>query len=294
MATTSPATIFGVHSLTILDQITFTPIKTFKVVGDLTVPFETDLEILYGGSNRFAWEAEPKTFKTEMAISLKQFDNAMFTYLSGAAVTETAAEASGAVTTLTNRYGALVSATIGVASVSVTTAAKADLKAGLYVVKAASATTVDVFATTDVDFSAGTALTILSDDMKVASALSITTGGATVVTGLGVTLTGGSGTIALTTGDTATFEIRPINVGAVDITLGNFYTVLPRLAIAFAAQKKGSGEVFYGFAPKVQPAGFSIPMKEMAFATGSEKLMLLYDNSLNYVAKLRRIIRTLG
>ena len=294
MALTAPVTIFGVHSLTLLEQTTFLPLRTFKVVGDLTLPFETDLETLYGGSNRFAWEAEPKTIKTDMAVTLKSFDNELFTYLQGATVVAGTAETGGGIVAATNRYGTSVIAATGLVGVTVLTASKANLKAGLYIIKAASATTIEVYAATDVDFSAGTALPLLTDTMKVLAATSITTGATVDVATLGITITAGAGTIAFTIGDTATFEIRPVNINNADITLGSSNTNFPRLAMCFSAQKKGSGEIFYGFAPKVQPAGFSIPLKEMAFATGSEKLMMLYDSSLDYVAKLRRVTRSLG
>ena len=299
MALSAPITVFGVNAITLVNRADFvTNAKTFKVIGELQIPFEADLEPLYGGSNRFMWEAEAKTFKTDLTINLKQYDESLYYWLMGGAVTTGSVEASGAVTILTNQQGTSVKvATTGVASVALHAGSTTDLKAGFYVVKAASATTVNVYAMTDVDFSAGTSITgSFSDDMKInASPLTITTGGAmTLIPNLGVDLVGGSATIGMTTGDTAYFEVRPANVANTQTIIGNLATTLNKCAMYFSAMKKSSGEIFYGFATKVQPAGFSMPFKEVAWSTHSDKLAMMYDSNFDACCQLRRITRVVG
>ena len=296
MAQTSPVTVWGVHSVTLFDRATFLPVtKELKVIGEFTLPFEASIEPLYGGSNRFAWEAEAKTFNTDVTMTLKQFDETLYNALSGATIVTGSAEASGFVTTATNIKGTSLIASTGLASVSLKSGKTADLKAGIYVLKVASATTIDAYALTTMDFSAGSALTVQDDAMKItATPITITTGGAVEIPYTGIQMTGGAGTVAMTIGDTAMFEVRPANVANSQVTIGAGTTILNKYGLQFSAMKKSTGEVWYGYAPKIQVSGFNTPLKEMAWANGSDKLTMMYDSNYDAVCYLRRSTRVLG
>jgi len=295
---TAPKTIYGVHEIVLLSLTDFTPLKRFPIIGDLNLDFSASLTPLFGGSNRFAWEAEPQTIKTDVSITLKEYDKEFFNYFAGATTTTNAAEASGAVVAPVNRLGTSIVAATGVLNVVVKTANKTDLRSGFYIIKAASATTVDVYWANDDDLSGivGTsaAISYVDDTLKItASPLTITLSGTTDIPNVGLSITGGGSAIAMTTGDTAYFEVRPVNLINEVITIGKSSTLIQKVAIVFAAQKKSSGEVFYGWAPKVQPSGITLPLKEMSWAQSQSKMMMLYDSNLDMVCKFSRSLRNL-
>ena len=297
MAQSQPVGVYGLWSVMLLDYVSKMPIAMTKVAGEFTIPFSFDLEDFVGGGEKFVLDSEPKYAKADTTFAFKQFDKQLFQYLSGANVTTHAAELTGAVTTLTNAKGtSLMVATTGIASVGLTSAATADLKAGRYIVQATSASSVDVYATTDADFSAvftgGADLSYVDDTYKITKTpLTITTGAPTVVPNLGVSLTGGSGTIALTVGDTAYFDVRPANIGAETIIVGKQNTFIKRMGLVAVSQPKSNGEVLTVYCPKVQASGFDISLKEYSWAGTSPKLKILKSTAEDMVCQIDRTYR---
>ena len=230
----------------------------------------------------------------------KQFNKESYTYLGGAANTPGSAEPNGAVTTLTNANGtSCMAATTGIASVALKSGGAADLKAGMYTVKVVSATTVDVYCDSDIDFGSiytgGAVGTFVDDTLKITAApLTVTTAGAlTEVTGFGIDLVGGSGTISMTIGDTATFEVRPANVANEVITIGDRNTFLKSYSVtAYSAMKSITGEITYIYMPIVQVSGIgSLGLKEYSWVNSTSKVKILRSESDNYQAKIHRLQR---
>jgi len=223
MGLSNPNSIFGVHSVTAYNPDTLVPYGTAKVVGQANLNFSGELVPLNGGSSAYPWRVERGLISSEVTLTLREYPDWLYAAFLGKAVTSNAAETGGAIgSALTNANGtSVVDAATGIATATVKSGSEADLKAGLYVVVAASATTVDVYAMSDVDFAQGTDLEFVDDSLKItASALTITASTAVTIPNLGVELTGGSGTIGMTTGDTAFFEIRPINTGSTEVVIG--------------------------------------------------------------------------
>ncbi len=159
----------------------------------------------------------------ELAVTFT--DNPSFELMqaiTGATSVTNSAEPSGATADFVNQLGATVfDATTGIASVAPTSGSEDDLKETTIIIEAASATTVDVIAYSPHDFNRGTdGVYIDADRRTIAEGLTITMGGTTDVPNFGITLTGGSGTIAMVTGNTARLESRPINLGSDTILIG--------------------------------------------------------------------------
>ena len=297
---TAPVGLYGLWSVTFKDRVTQLPEAFFKVIGEFVFPNEADMEDYVGGGSKFVIASEPKYFKSDGTFMTKQFNNQSYVYLGGASVATGTAEPTGAVTTLTNQNGtSAMSATTGIASVALKSGGAADLKAGNYTVLVVSATTVDVYCDTDIDFGSvytgGAIGTFQNDALKItASPLTITTSGAlTEVVGFGIDLVGGSGTTGMTIGDTATFTVRPANIANEVVTIGDRNTFLKSYSVsAYSATKSITGEINYIYMPIVQVSGIgSLGLKEYSWVTSSAKMKILRSETLNYQAKIARLQR---
>lgn len=290
MALSDPRIIFGVHSFTPYDRATFEPFGTAKVLGSSTFSLSGELVKLNGGSNRYPFAIEDSTITAEIALAMKEFPDFAFELFLGKAPTENSAESGGSTTTLTNRKGTSVVATTGIAAVGVESGEEANLKFGKYLVKVVSATTVDVFGYSDVDFARGTDLVFEDDNLKVtASALTIVTSTAVTVPNLGVELTGDSGTIALVTGDTASFEIRPINTKSMDVVIGATTDVFPEFGAIMMGQQRGNGEMIEIEVFRAKATGLPMGLEEKAFAEPEVTAEAFFDSTANAVAKFRHV-----
>ena len=264
------------------------PYGTLLVVGGGNLGLSFEQEDLYGGSQRFPWATENKTASAEFSATVKQLPDFMFELFLGATVTTTAASATGTVTALANVNGTTAtSATIGVASVGLESGETDEIKTGKYIIKVASSTTVDVYALSSVEFDRGTDIDFQNDDLKITdAALTITTAGVVSVPSLGVELTGGSGTIGMTIGDTATFELTKPHAGKSSIEIGKSAATFPEHGEYMVAEKRSTGDLFEIDAYKAVGSGFPIPLTEKAFAIQEMTVKLLYDSAKNGVAKI--------
>ena len=300
----TPQGIYGLWSVTFKDRVSKLPEAIIKVAAEFTFPHSADMEDYVGGGSKFVLASEPKYIKADAAFNIKQFNANSFKYIGSGTYTPGTAETSGAVTTLTNAKGtSVVNATTGIASVALKSGSTADLKAGDYTVIATSATHVDVYCDSDIDFGgiwtspAGTAGVYVDDTLKItATPLTISTSGAlSTVADFGVDLVGGSGTIAMTSGDTATFSVRPANVINETVTLGDRNTFFKTYSVsAYSVPKSITGEIFYIYMPIVQVSGLDLQLKEYAWVGSSPKLKVLRSDTENMTAKITRIQRIYG
>lgn len=291
MGLSLPQTIYGVHSLTLYNRATYEPYGIMKVVGSLGFEFSGDFKDLFGGSSRYAWDSEGGVLGAMLKGTVKECPNFAFEKFLGGAATKNVAEASGNFSTVTNRKGTSVkSATTGIATVAAKTGKETDLKTGTYVIKCVTATTVDVYAMSDYDFSNGTAKAFESDLCKItASPLTIVASTGAEVPGFGIELTGGSGTIGMTIGDTASFEVRRINAGSDEIVIGQSTATFPAFGALIAAQPKASGDTFEVHAFNCRGIGFPVSLKEMDWVSHDISIKCLIDPVENAVAKIRRV-----
>ncbi len=288
MSLSQPRSIFGVHSISPYSRTTGIPYGEARVVQGSTFTLEGDTIELRGGSNRNAWAIEDGDIKAELAFSVSEYPNWLFELFGGKAPTQGTAEASGNVSTLTDKYGTTVVGATGLlGTITVTTAA--NLKFGKYVVKATGAAAISVYALSDVDFGRGAALDFTDDTLLIATFTGVGTGSTHLITALGVTLTAGASAGAMTTGDTATFEIRPINTFNREVKIGGLSDVYPEFGCVAYAQKSGSGAVFEIEAYKCKAIGLGLGAERKQFGASDYTAKLAYDSVENALCRIREI-----
>jgi hypothetical protein len=291
MGLSAPQTIYGVHSLSLYNRATLEPFGIIKVVGSLKIALNGSFNDLFGGSSKFAVESESGTLDASLTGTIKEIPNFAFEKFLGASVTANVAEASGNVGTLVNQYGTSVKTATtgtGIGSVAVKAASLADVKSGLYVLKAVSATAVDVYCMSDYDFDEGTDKAFESDLLKItATPLAVAT--TTDIPGYGLSILGASGTTALTTGDTASFLVRKANAGSDIIVVGQSTATFPEFGCIIASQKKGDGSTFESQIHRAKAIGLPVGLSEKAWLNADINIKALYDSAANAVITMRRI-----
>jgi hypothetical protein len=264
--------LYGIHSVAILDRSNgYLPYTdgVFEIVGKVGLNFTYENVTLMGGSNPFPFAAEAGAASSEVSMTVRQMNQALAESVAGAITTLVTTSATGTVGTARNGKGtSCINATTGIASVTSLSGSEADLKTGVYIIKVITATTVNIYGTTNADFNSnGTDVDFQDTSMKLLAAnLTITAAGVSNATGFGFKLTGGSGTIAMTIGDTAVFEVVPAHTGIKQYSVGVTGQVPPYVGLYFVGQKQADGSNTTVFIPKVKLNGLPINMAEKAFS----------------------------
>lgn len=291
MSLSDPRIVYGIHSVSPYRRTDKTPYGILKVIGSANIALTSDIEQLFAGSNKYAWAAENKTVNTELTAKVKAYPGFLFSLFLGATVTDVSTDTAGTVSTLTNALGtSLVSATTGIASVAVTAANKANLKFGKYVAKVLTSTTIGIYLLSDIDITRGTDAVYTDDNLLLTlSTITIATGATATVADLGIEFVGGSGTIGMTVGDTATFNVLPPSTKSSEIVVGKSTDTFPAFGALLLAQKRATGEMFEIDAHNCVGGGLPINMEENAFSQPELKMTCLYDSSLDRVFTIRHI-----
>jgi len=289
MSLSNPRTLFGIHQFSPYSRSTGEFYGTIRVLASSSMSLSGDLIQLNGGSQRYPWDIQDGTISAEISLNFREYPNFLFELFLGKAPTTVLAETAGNLSTAVNVFGtSIISATAGIASVTVTTAA--DLKFGKYIIKAITATTVDLYASTDVDFRRGTDQSLLNDALKInAAPISIATDGAQAVTGFGITLTGGSGTIALVAGQTAEFYVSPISLERTEVTIGSSSDVFPEFGAIIIGEQKGGGELVDIEVFRCKALGLPLNFNEKAFSEAEVTAQAFFDSAKNAVFKVRYV-----
>jgi hypothetical protein len=291
MSLSNPRVLYGVHSFTPYNRSTGLYYGTIKVLQGSSFGLTGEITQLQGGSSRYSWAAEDGNISAELALTFKEYPDFMYELFLGKKPTANAAEASGDVSTLENKYGTTLVAATGIASVSAKAGSEADLKFTKYVVKAVGADTVDVYAGSDVDFATGADKEYETDLLKItATPLTIATGAAVEVPGYGLELTGGAGTIAFTISDTGTFEVRPINSSSSTVTIGGNTDVYPNFGALVVAQKRGNSDLFELDIFNLKALGAPHNFNAKEFSEAEITATAIYDSSKNGIFSMRSIV----
>lgn len=282
---------YGIHSICPFRISDGLPYGIFKVLGGGTMTLSSEFEEMFGGSNKFAWAVEAKTISAEWTANVKTMPDFMFELFLGASVSTEAASATGTLGTIANVLNASVVAATGIASVDKVVGKENDLKDGVYIIKAVSATTVDVYALTDIEaakLGASTLLPFLDEALKVnAVPLVIAQGAAVEIAGLGVELTGDAGVIGMTENDTARFEVKSAHGGVSTIDIGSSSTIFPEHRQLCLSQKRANGDTFELELYRVVGSGMPIPLEEQSFSIPELSMKLIQDPCKDKVATIR-------
>lgn len=290
MALSNARIFYGVHSFTPYSRTTNLPYGTVLALGSSSFSLEGELVTLNAGSNKYPIAVEEATINAELSLTLKEYPDFLFELFLGKAPTANAAETSGSVTALTDVNGTSCVGTTGIASADLKSGASASLKFATYVVKVVSATTVDVYAMSNVDAARGTDWDFQNDSLKItASPLTIVASTAVEIPGTGIELEGGSGTIGMTVGDTAVFSTKPVNTKSMDVVIGSTTDVFPEFGAICVAKQRGNGEMVELDIFRCKAVGLPIGLTENEFSEAEVTAQAYYDASKNGVFKIRHV-----
>ena len=163
----------------------------------------------------------------------------------------------------------------------------ANLKFSKYYVVAASATTVNVFASTDVNFLRGTDESYDSDALMVAGPLTITAVTDTDVASLGLRFTGGAGPIAMVAGDSFVFDVLPPSSKSMSVVVGGTAETIPEFGALLVAKQRSNGELFEVDCFRCKASGLPLGFEAQVFSEGEIKAEAFYDSAKNGVFKAR-------
>lgn len=291
MALSDPRIVFGVHSMTPYSRTTGAFYGTVKVLGGSSLSLSGDLIKLSAGSQKYPWAVEDGLITAELSLKVKEYPDFLFELFLGKAPTSSGVDSSGAVSTITNKSGTSVVAATGLASVSVIpSTGAANLKFGKYVAKYATATTLNIYVSSDINFARGTDETYDDDALLVAVTGTITTGGNTDIASLGLRFVGGAGTIAFSSGDTATFEVKPPSSKSMEVVVGGSSDTFPEFGALIYAKKRGDGSMFEIDAYRCKGVGLPLGLEENAFSEAEIKVEAFYDSAQNGIMKIRHLI----
>lgn len=290
MGLSDPRSFYGVHSFSPYKRSDGTFYGIVKCIGKSSLSLSGDTVELRGGSNRFAWAVEDGAINAELSIMPRSYEDFLFEVFLGKAPTAVTADTAGTVSTLTNKKGTSAVAATGMTTATVKSGSKADLKFTKYVVVVASATTVHVYAGSDVDFARGTDLDFVNDLLKITnSALTITQATAVEIPNTGVELTGGAGTIGMTVGDTATFEVKPNSTKSMSVTIGGLNDVFPEFGALIVAQRRGNQEMMELDVFRCKGIGLPLGFEEKKWSEAELKAKCFYDSTRSGVFSVRHI-----
>jgi len=292
MGLSAPRNIFGIHSILfyrLSNRLPYGPI--LKVLSSGGVDLPADFEDLTGGSERFILASEPKQITPEMKVTTKDFRDFLYEIFMGASVTAHGGDALGNMSVATNVKGtSVIDPVIGIASNTILATLEADLKFGKVVIEAITATTVNLRYSSDIDLMRGTDGAYQNDQLEILAVDAvIALASDTDIAGHGIRLTGGSGAIAMIPGDTAEFDIRPINTEASTIDIGGSGTEFPEFGAIIYAQKRGSEEMFEIECFRCIGAGFPQNLEEKTFSSAELTIKVLKDFKRDLVMRIRHI-----
>ena len=282
---------FGIHSVGAVNRSTGKPYGMIATVGNASINVEASSVDLRGGSVLAARATEQTEVDYNATYNARSWPDWMFTVNFGATVSTIAASATlGTISALVNYINTSVfDATTGITTATLKSNEEDSLKFNHYIVVATDATNVDVYTTSNFDFTRGDDLFFDDDTLKITiTPLTIVTGSAVEVPGSGIELTGGSGTIGMVAGDVAVFEVAPPHNGISDIQMGALGTLPPEHELWFFGKKRASGESMSVRCFKAQVvSGGSIPLSLSDFAATDFTVKLLFDDDFGRVFDIR-------
>ncbi len=294
MGVSNPTLYFGIHSVAfrrLSDGSYYGP--PVKVTGGFNLDLPAEFADLTGGSEKFIIATEETTFTPEATFNIKEFRLYLYELFVGATTTEIAAEANGNVSVLENVQGTSVeNAVDGIASLTALAGSEGNLKFAKYTMVATGADTVNILASSDIDFRRGTDVEYQNDELEVLAVdVVVPPLDATVdITELGLQITGGSAAaIVMVADDTAKFEVRPINSGAEIVKVGETGKILPEFSCILYAQQRGNGEMVEIEIYKAKGGGFPHNFAEKAWMESELTIKPLKDFQRDGVFELRRV-----
>lgn len=290
-------TQYGIHSATFINRTTKVPYGTVKVLSSYAPAFTRESAELYGGSNPNAVDSEDGIIDNSLTLTLRElkpwiFEIAGYTVAGYTNGTGYVAEAEGKLDNYVDQIGSSFSNIVTGVVPSLTASDEEDLKDGMYFMKYKSATTFDLFCSTDVNFDNGTDVEFDNDWLLIAADIDCSST-PVVDADLGITFTSGSGILALVEGDVATFEVRSVNLGYSDYTLDSNPTP-KEFGLYLASQKKSNGEFSLDYYPRAKFNAVPAGMTTQEWLEAELAVKVLFDTALQFSVRRRDIVKSLS
>lgn len=260
-------TIYGIHSLALLDQITLIPKVLLKAIGSANLELSGESQKLTGGSSPYPLDSEVSSISSECSFTAREYPAAALEQFLAASKTVYAAAVPGQIVGKAN----LVGESGDDLTVALASGASADLKAGMYVFSFTGTAKGILYAMSDI--AGGTFED--ADALQVTEELTLSST-ATTITGYGITLAAPV-TPAFVTGDSVKFTIVEPNKTLEVITVGKLSASFEEFAALVYAQKRGSSTYTWMFLSKVKAYGMPIQFEEKKFSEWQVKMEVLYD-----------------
>lgn len=286
----TPRSVYGVQTFAPYSRTSGAYYGILKVIDSGSISLAGKNVDLYGGSNKYPWASETGEIQSEISLKLGQLEDFMFALFLAKAPTANGPYATGNVGALVAVVGTLVSATTGIATIAATSGSEGSLKFGKYVAIATASHKIKIYSSTDADFNRGTPAIYQDDTLLAAAEITLAdTSSAIVVPSLGLTVTGGSGTLAMNIGDAVRFEVMPISVKSSTVVVGGSTDIFPEFGAIIMAQHRGSDEMFEIDAFRCKAAGMPIGFDMFAWQKIDLKAIMLYDTAKNGVFEMRYV-----
>lgn len=281
--------IYGIHSITPYNPISFERYGTLETLGAGSFSITQAINVLRGGSLRVPWAAELGDQEASLTLTMREYPDFIFELFMGKAPTAVAASATGSISALANKKGtSVMSATNGISDVAITSGKNADLKAGLYVIKTTGSQAFDVYGTSNVDFSRGENVEFVDDTLKLTATPLSVAAGTVSMDDFGLDFTA-VGVPNFTVGDTAYFRVKPINDGSSSVIIGGIADIAPEFGAILVAQKRGDASLCEIDVFKCRGGGMNIGANEKAFAETPITATAFYDTVRGGVAEITNI-----
>ena len=266
MALSKPFIAFGIHSQVPYQRSDMLPLGILRVLGSSSFSFSASFEDLVGGSNRYFWASELKSISSEFTSSVKSVEGFLVKLFLGAERTVVDASSSGTVSEITAVKGTGVLGATGILEVGLTAGKTEDLKTGNYVVLVTDTDKVDVYCLTDVDFARGTNLSFIDDSLKITETkLAVAASTKVAIPNTGISITGGGGTIGMSVGDTASFQVMAPHGRVDQLIIGKTGSEIPAHGQVIVSAKRSDGSLMEIDLPHVVGGGFPINLEEGTF-----------------------------
>ncbi len=267
--------VFGARALALLDLVSG-DISAFEVLdGSVNADFSAEFADLLGGAAKTPRAREITSIAGSLEATLKQVNGDWMRATIGADVDTTAASATGSIVDIKNIVGSsVIDAITGIDTIDIITGD--DLKPGNYYITAESPTAISV--ARDIT---GEGVKFQPDSYQVTGTditIVTTTGSAFTdiddANTFGIELTGGSGTIALVSGDRAQFTVIPPHNGIEESTIPNLIQI-PEFELTVYSEVKSNGGFSMLTLPRVQASGLPLTFNVGEFSDTSSTFTML-------------------
>jgi hypothetical protein len=281
--------IFGISSIALYNRKTMLPVALMEIVGAASFGFTPEYADLKGGSQFFPYDSAISDIKTDISITAREYSPETEKEFLGGVSTILAAETEGSISEFGNAKGTSIkNATEGIASISVIpTTGAANLKTGLYTIKAVDADTIDIYEHQIIDNIRGSEITP-DENACVIKNIDVS-GSTTAVASLGIQLVKGSGTLSFEPGDTASFFVRKPNSSSSIVEFGQSSPSFKEYGLLCYGQLQGEGSISMVQIYRALLGGMPIDFKEKAWSEWQGTVKALYDSSKGAVGRIFRV-----